>query len=121
MNSQESKEIQIPQTLDQAVAHVKEKIAKFVKEEFAKGKNENEIANSMHFGLGKFIRNHWGLWSGDSLLFKELSSLGLFHADDMSSLVLKCAVLDLNNKDRDVSGIVNHYREYWKNVNTKKN
>ena len=120
MTSNEVK-ILLPQSLEEAISHVKEKIAKFVKEELAKGKNEDDIANSMHFGLGKFIRNHWGLWSGDSLLFKELSSLGLFHADDMSSLVLKCAVLDLNNKDRDVPGIVKHYKNYWKNVNTKKN
>jgi hypothetical protein len=113
--------IQIPQSLEEAISHVKEKISKFVEDQLAKSKTEDDIASSMHFGYGMWIRNNWGLWTQDSCLFKELSALGLFHADDMSSLILKCAVLDLVGKDRDIPGIVKFYKDYWKIYNNKKN
>lgn len=48
-----------------------------------------EFATANHHGLGQAIRNDWKLWVSNSELFKDLKErFGLFHADDMSSLIL---------------------------------
>lgn len=40
-----------------------------------------------HHGLGMWLRNNWGLWSG-SRLQKYFTDRGIAHPDDMSGLIL---------------------------------
>lgn len=51
------------------------------------GTHSNSAAE-MHFGLGMWIRNNWGLWSGKSNLSKNLRLLGIEHPDNMSGFIL---------------------------------
>lgn len=45
---------------------------------------------SVHFSLGRWIRNEWGLWKDDeSELKNELISLGFNHPDDMSNYIIE--------------------------------
>ena len=41
----------------------------------------------LHFGMGMWIRNNWGLW-GHSRLQKYFLKHGVWHADDMSSIII---------------------------------
>lgn len=49
--------------------------------------NSNEMIK-LHFGLGLWIRNNWGLWCG-SRLQKYCLQRGLQHPDDMSGTILR--------------------------------
>lgn len=71
-----------------------------------------------HFGLGRWMRNNWGLWS-QSRLREYFKKLGLAHPDDMSSVVLKCFWRHLNNKPLKVDEQVKYYQEYWKKMKEK--
>jgi hypothetical protein len=68
-----------------------------------------------HFGFGMHIRNKWGLWSG-SPLKDYFKSLGIYHADDMSGIIIKGFWYHLNNKKFDLDKEVKHYRDYWANM-----
>jgi len=58
-----------------------------------------QIANGAesHFGLGMYLRNNWGLWTGSRLkcYFKEQ---GFVHPDHMSGMILHTYYMKLNNK-----------------------
>jgi len=63
--------------------------------------NRREFKNSdpieCHFGLGKNLRNRWGLWSG-SRLQNYFENLGISHPDDMSGIILDSYHAYLNDK-----------------------
>lgn len=84
--------------------------------EWFKNCNEDDAVNSTHHGLGEWIRNNWGLWSKKSSLYDFLKKLGLWHADDMSSFILRSYHRHINDKDLDLLGQVDdcikHWREY---------
>ena len=50
---------------------------------------------SLHFGLGMWIRNNFGLWSEESALMKELQCL---HADDASSRIIDALLSHLGRE-----------------------
>ena len=50
-----------------------------------------------HMGLGMWLRNNWGLWSGSRLL-KYFRDRGITHPDDMSGIILTHYHDWLNNK-----------------------
>jgi FAD/FMN-containing dehydrogenase len=41
-----------------------------------------------HFGLGTWMRNNWGLWSGGSLR-NDMEARGIRHPDDMSQEIIE--------------------------------
>jgi hypothetical protein len=57
---------------------------------------EEEATIRLHHGLGRWIRNNWGLW-GNSKLRKYLLEKGLQHPDEMSSFILRSYHRYLNN------------------------
>ena len=50
-----------------------------------------------HFGLGRWLRNNWGLWLEGSHLTQYFTSLGVYDADSASSLILASYWRYLNN------------------------
>lgn len=46
-----------------------------------------EDYNGLHHGLGRALRNDWGLWGG-SRLRDYFTSFGVYHPDDMSGYIL---------------------------------
>ena len=73
---------------------------------------EQRALAEAHHGIGQTIRNEWGLWEG-SALREDLKAMGLFHADDMSSVILTCLHRTLNEKALDIEGQVQRYQDYW--------
>lgn len=82
--------------------------------------SEDDGTVSAHFGLGMWMRNNWGLW-GTSTLKSWFNSLGIYHGDDMSSIILTSWHRHLNDKPLLVEDQVAHYRSYWEMVRPEVN
>jgi len=72
-----------------------------------------------HHGLGRLLRNEWGLWydpSGDrpeTLIHRYMVELGLEHADDMSSLILTSFQRHLKGEPLKIEEQVAAHKKYW--------
>lgn len=79
--------------------------------------DEEEALSSSHFNLGMSIRNLWGLWQEDSDLHKYFKEkYGIWHADDMSGIILTSFHRELNHKEWNVKKQVDFYKKYWKHM-----
>jgi len=65
-----------------------------------------------YFGLGMWMRNEWGLWSGSELQrwFREK---GIFHPDDMSGIILTSYWRYLNDAPIELDEQIASYQKYW--------
>ena len=75
--------------------------------------SESEFTSGTHFGLGMWIRNNWGLWSG-SRLQDYFEKKGLHHPDDMSGLILRTYWRYKHGQPLHVRKEIKKYKEYWK-------
>jgi hypothetical protein len=66
----------------------------------------------LHFSLGMWLRNNWNLWRGGPMVdfFKEH---GIWHADDMSAIILCSYTRMLKNEDVKFEEQVQFYKDYW--------
>jgi hypothetical protein len=76
-------------------------------------KDETEFLADCHFGYGRWLRNNWGLWLPDSPLVNEFNKLRIWHADDMSSILLTSAHRLYSGKSVDLEKQAAHFHEYW--------
>lgn len=87
--------------------------------------NEEEFISSSHFGAGMFIRNSWQLWWHENHKYEQWSkempklnewfnSIGITHADDMSSIILTCFYRNIAKKDYGLKTQVKKYHKHWK-------
>ena len=74
---------------------------------------EEDVVGRTHFGLGLWMRNNWGLWS-DSPLARHFNQMGIFHADDMSAIIMLSHYRRLNGKDIGLAEQVAFYENWWK-------
>jgi hypothetical protein len=92
--------------------------------EAAAADEESFVCDQHHFS-GQSMRNNWFLWWNaghkyDSWPLNEppivayFRSIGIAHADDMSSIILKSAYRKHNNKPIDLEGQVKYYQDFWK-------
>jgi hypothetical protein len=105
----------IPKTLDECF----ERLSKIEGVEEFREMVEERIIGIYHHGLGTWIRNEWGLWDENSDLHKHFKEKGLFHADDMSGLILLSFHRKLNGKDLKIEEQIEHYKQYWENMRVK--
>jgi len=80
---------------------------------------ESEFVTGSHFGLGMWIRNNWIYW-GKKQLSKYFESIGIFHADDKSGIILTCYYRQLRNQEWGVEEQVKLYQSYWKAAQEQK-
>lgn len=66
-----------------------------------------------HHTMGRWMRNHWGLWSGGKLK-QHMESLGFSHPDNMSAVILESFWNSLNSQPYDLEQAAESYREYWR-------
>lgn len=78
--------------------------------------SESEFLASAHFGLGMWMRNNWGLWKGKELA-DHFNSIGIFHADDMSGLILTSYYRELKGEDWKIDEEVAVYQKFWEESN----
>lgn len=76
---------------------------------------ENALA-SFHFGLGMWLRNNWGLWAGSELntYFQEK---GIFHPDDMSSIIITSYYRYIHQEELKLDEQVDFFKQYWEEEN----
>ncbi len=67
-----------------------------------------------HHNLGRHIRNEWYLWSLEPKgLAKYFNDIGIFHADDMSGIILDSYWRFKHNIPLDIETQVKLYQDYW--------
>jgi hypothetical protein len=70
---------------------------------------EDVATSRLHFGLGMWIRNNWGLWKGSKLKQYFLDK-GIRNPDNMSGIILTSYHRYLNNKPIDLEGQIKNYQ-----------
>ena len=65
-----------------------------------------------HHGLGRWIRNNWGLWAGGPLL-DHMKSLGFRHPDDMSQCLIEEWWSRMNIIPSTMEDDIKKYAAYW--------
>jgi hypothetical protein len=66
-------------------------------------------------GLGMYLRNYWGLWSG-SRLAQHFVDMEVNHPDDMSAIILDSYQAYLCNEPYDLQAAITKYQEYWEKI-----
>jgi hypothetical protein len=84
-----------PKTLKEAVSMVLKELEHRGQTNYFKDYKEDELV-LLHHGMGRDIRNDFGLWGENAVLIAALrEEAGKEHADDMSSFIIKRACMEL--------------------------
>ncbi len=80
-----------PQTIDEAVDRLFQSMPEGEREQLRQ-MDKKELWE-LHFRLGLYIRNTFGLTEGNSALLRSCADTGhkIFHADDASTLIMEAA------------------------------
>lgn len=102
----------IPNTLDECMEALK--MALSAEDQIALLSSSKDDLIQYHHGLGRWIRNNWGLWKSGPLL-DHMQSLGFIHPDDMSGSIIREFWARMNNKPSTLEIEIKEYKEFWKN------
>ena len=80
-------------------------------------KNSPKSKLFLYGGMG--MRNGWNLWEGKNNLSKYFRNMGIFHPDDISSIIIESFHRKLNNEPILLSQQVKYYIAYWEEVSEK--
>ena len=107
----------VPPTLDEAITHLKTSLSE---DDLNHIKNANDQERSLlHFDFGRGLRNSWGLWTG-SALSEWFNQKGIYHAEDMSGIILNSLYLDLHGHPTNLDEQIKHYQAHWEEVKKSK-
>lgn len=85
-----------------------------------KTKDEKDAVVELHFGTGQAIRNNWGLWEKrKNSLVRYFNRYGIYHPEDISSIILTSFHRNLNNKPIDLDKQIEYYKAYWEKAKTR--
>jgi hypothetical protein len=79
---------------------------------------EHDAVCGLHFGSGMRMRNDWCLW-GKNKLVEYFNYIGIYHADDMSSIIYTSFHRHLNKKPIKLKDQVKFYQDYWRRLGFK--
>lgn len=102
-----------PCNLDEAVVAMDYILSLEDKELFQEW-SEEKFVSTLHHSLGRLIRNKWGLWNETSKLYKWFKAIGIWHADDMSGIILTSYSRKTHNLPMKLGEQIQNYIEYWK-------
>jgi hypothetical protein len=109
----------IPKDIDDAIIQLDFMISDSAKAKF-KDYNENEFSVMCHLTLGRHIRNDWQLWNG-SRLTKYFNGYGIYNAEDMSWIIIKCYLRHLQMKEINLNQQIQECVNYKKEAQIKEN
>jgi len=104
----------VPKNLDEALTQIDFNLSDSLKLEIKK-KSENDFTSESHFGLGIGMRNNWRLWKGSDLS-KYFNSIGIYHPDDMSGIILTSYYRKLTGHEIKLDEQIAYYKDYWDGV-----
>ncbi len=73
----------------------------------------------LHHGLGRYIRNTWGLWTESPLFIWFKDQYGITHPDDISSIIIVSTQRRLNGEDLKLEEQIQTYKDYWEKPENK--
>jgi hypothetical protein len=73
--------------------------------------DEDKAVGLAHHGFGTMIRNELDLWHNGSIV-SYFNNLGIYHADDMSGIILTSFHRNKNGKELNIDEQVNKYVDY---------
>jgi len=101
----------IPKNIEECFTEL-DKILKPKDIKALKNLNEEKEISNYHHGLGTYLRNNWYLWGG-SRLSKYFNNLGVFHPDDISSIILRSYYRYLNQQEIKLDEQIKYCKDYW--------
>lgn len=104
----------IPRDLDDALIETDRILGRRGRNEVVGTKTESEMA-MLHFGVGLWMRNNWGLWS-DSRLAAYFKGIGVNHPDDMSGIILKSYWRQEHHLPINLEQQVRYYKDFWESA-----
>lgn len=108
--------VYIPKNLDECFLELKKMLAPEIVAEMKTGSEKDMIL--YHFSLGRWMRNNWGLW-GVSALSKYFHTLGIYHPDTISNIILDSFWRYLNGKPIRLEKQVKSHKKYWRKTHKK--
>ena len=103
-----------PSSLDESLNYFEKNWTERAKNSF-KNKPENEAVTELHMTVGMWIRNNW-IRHGNESLAKEFNTIGIYHPDDISSMILTSLHRKLNHKGLNLEKQAQYYIDYWKPI-----
>lgn len=68
----------------------------------------------LHMSFGRWLRNNWSLWDRETMLVQWfVNTLGIVHADDLSSCILEAVRYKLRGQPFDAEKHVLKYKTHW--------
>ncbi|KAF2328189.1 DUF6794 domain-containing protein [Flavobacterium daemonense] len=104
----------LPSNLDESLNYFEKNWTENSKNSF-KNKPENDAVTELHTTVGMWIRNNW-IRHGNGKLVKQFNKIGIYHPDDISSIILTSLHRKLNHQDLKVEEQAQHYIDYWKPI-----
>jgi hypothetical protein len=100
-----------PKDLNEAIEYFENSWNDSIKNEFI-----NDSLKNAHFTIGRWIRNNWIHGERDSSLVIYFNKMGIYHPDDISSIILTSLYRKLTGKPIDLEAQVEEYKSYWKPI-----
>lgn len=75
--------------------------------------SEEKFLNVLHHTLGQHLRNNLKLWDKNSKLHQWFNMYLIYHADDMSSIILTTYYRRAHNLPEDFRGQCRKYIDFW--------
>lgn len=83
-----------------------------------KAKDEKDLSR-YDITLGRWLRKNWQLW-GESKMAQYFRKMGIFHPDDMSTIVIVSFWRHLNEKPINLEEQVESCKAYWEKMAPRK-
>lgn len=74
---------------------------------------DNRNVAAWHHTVGRSLRNSKSLW-GDNDLTAEFKSIGIWHADDMSAVLLHAVHRIMNRRPVNVKSLIEEFNAHWR-------
>ncbi len=100
----------VPSTLDESVELLFESLEP---NDIIYLKRENP---NWHFGWGRWLRNNWSLWEDGTPLVHWFNVIGIYHADDMTAIIMSKLICKIKGEAFDLDKEVETYREHWRSM-----
>jgi hypothetical protein len=95
----------IPTDLNSCFIELDRLLNDTIKQEIRNTEDSFELVGEYHMGLGRWMRNAWGLWGG-SRLQVYFHDRKIFHPDEISSIILESYAKYLNDEAFDSDEII---------------
>ena len=69
---------------------------------------------SSHHSFGMWLRNNWSLWEEETPLVLWFNGHQVFHADDMSGIIMEAFVCKLRGEAYNMQEQIDRYHAHWR-------